>query len=238
MEKDHFKDRDPIVNQHGILFDGDEAFICLKNMQPYAKELQDLTRVQFSRYLTSQEYHPRGQKIRGYEKVWNKQNREYDLEERVGRITYRIINGNIVPTTEGYKYIEKLPNNKLKLSTFEEIKNKYNLVSVFCYDDIKYEAIIDPEVYFSNSEEIQEYIRKTHISKITLYQEHIEVETENGIYQLKNFKITYKGYNVTEKKEEIFNFIIENQDKNSRFIKSASMKLDSFYAIHPKQYCI
>ena len=50
--------------------------------------------------------------------------KQYINEERVGRITYKIINGNIVPTKEGFKYIQKYGKNKLRLAKFEEIKDK------------------------------------------------------------------------------------------------------------------
>lgn len=240
MEKDHFLDRHPLVNEHGTIFSGDEVFICLKNMQPYAKELQDLTKITVSNYLTSQGYHPRGQKVKGMETIWDEKNKKYTQEERVGRITYKIINGNIVPTTEGYKYIEKYGNNKLKLSTFKEIKNKFVLILVLRFDNFTLKVILDKWLYFDNIESIQNFINKQNIENPKLFMDRITLINNERPFEFKDIDIYYKNKFLNQPVTELFEYLLRNYEASNtssfNFNKYFDLELDSFEVEKPKEY--
>ncbi len=240
MEKNHFLDRHPIVNEHGTVFAGDEVFICLKNMQPYAKELQDLTKITVSNYLTSQGYHPRGQKVKGIETIWDEEKKQYINEERVGRITYKIINGNIVPTKEGFKYIQKYGKNKLRLAKFEEIKDKYVLILVFRFDNFTLKTVFDNWLYFNTIEEIKQFIENQNILNPTLYSDRITILNKQKPLEFKNIKIYYKNRYLDKPLTELFEYLIRNYDSsnnsNFNFNKYFNLDIDSFEVEKPKEY--
>lgn len=62
MEKDYFKDRTVETTQINKIKEGDYVYICLKAMQPYAKEIDDLTFGKVTKILTKHN-HPRGIKV-------------------------------------------------------------------------------------------------------------------------------------------------------------------------------
>ena len=240
MEKDHFLDRHPLVNEHDAILPGDEVFICLKNMQQYAKELQDLTKITVSNYLTSQEYHPRGQKVKGFEKIWDEKNLEYVQEERVGRITYKIINGNVVPTKEGYKYIKKYNKNKLKLVKYEEIKDSFLLVLVFKFNDFKFKIIIDDWKYFDSIEEVQEYIKKQKITSPKLFMDKISLIQNNRPEDFNKIDIYYNNKRLKISLVELFEYLINTYESSNNtsfyFNKYFNLILDCFELKNPIMY--
>lgn len=67
MEKDYFKDRTKIATQNDYVLLGDIVYICLKDKQKTAKDINDLTKIIVCRKLTSKKFHPRGIKVLGYE---------------------------------------------------------------------------------------------------------------------------------------------------------------------------
>lgn len=231
MEKDYFLDRHPIVNSHDKVKPGDEVFICLKNMQPYAKELHDLTRITVSNYLTSQEYHPRGQKVKGIEKIWDDKEKEYKYEERVGRMTYKIFDGRAVLTKEGFKYIVE-EGKKLELRKFEEIRNWFNLCLIFSYADFSFKVIFNPNKYFKTIEEASEFIKSIKIINIKLSQDKITYFLNGREYEDKNYKIFYKDSLLNMTPIDFFE-IFSNQyqaDNNSiyTFNKIYNLAIKSF----------
>ena len=92
MEKDYFKDRPPESRCFEDVKPGNEAYICLKKMQPYAKEIDDLTLVTICRKLT-RDNHPRGIKVEGIDNNGNLV---------VGRVVYLVYEGKLL-TKNGLK---------------------------------------------------------------------------------------------------------------------------------------
>lgn len=231
MEKDHFLDRHPLVNNHNSVLPGDEVFICLKNMQPYAKELQDLTKITVTNYLTSQDYHPRGQKVKGYETIWDEEKQEYIQEEQVGRITYKIINRFLVPTTEGIKYIER-KGKRLKLSTYEEIKDKLLLFIVLGFKEFSFMVCLDEWRYFNNQDEVKSYLQTITISEPKLFQDRITLIMNNRLETYKNIKIFSNQKEVPLTLENFFSaLVIRYPAANNSvfdFNKFYELSIDSF----------
>ncbi len=241
MEKDHFLDRHPIVNEHDKVLPGDEVFICLKNMQPYAKELQDLTRITVSNYLTSQTYHPRGQKVKGIEKIWDKENKEYIYEERVGRMTYKIFDGRAVLTKDGFKYIFK-DGEKLKLKLFDEIKSFYNLYLVFAYEDFIFKVGFDHSVFLKDSEEAGFLISTFNITNAKLFSDKIVYFNNEQEFNSSDFEIYYRNKPLEISKNEFFD-IFSNQYAPSNtshfnFNKYYSLELISYELHSPEEISI
>lgn len=78
MEKDHFQDRSIESTQYNAIQLGDSVFICEKQAQKYAKEMEDLTHGVVVQKLTKHN-HPRGIKV----KI-----RDEEGQIKVGRIVY------------------------------------------------------------------------------------------------------------------------------------------------------
>ncbi|MCR0559653.1 YwbE family protein [[Clostridium] innocuum] len=86
MEKDHFKNR---TESTTILKDnkiGDMVYICEKSMQPYAKEISDLTYGEIVRILTKKD-HPRGIKV---------EIKTPTGQKAIGRIVYKTFNDKVI----------------------------------------------------------------------------------------------------------------------------------------------
>lgn len=92
MEKDYFKDRPKEVTEIDKIKVGMEVYICLKIQQPYAKDLEDLSKGKIIQILTKHN-HPRGIKV----KI-----RQDNGFEMIGRCTYIVQNGFIL-TKDGWK---------------------------------------------------------------------------------------------------------------------------------------
>ena len=143
MEKDYFLDRPTEITYRDNLPNGTKVFICTKQMQPYAKELKDLTFITITNNLTSAHMHPRGQKVQGVEIKTDKfgncildSTGSIITKETKGRCTYiATSDGTAILTKDGYKYLtlfrDKTGDNKFKIITEDEIIGKYKLVSVF-----------------------------------------------------------------------------------------------------------
>lgn len=87
MEKDNFKDRTIETTKISAIKKGMIVFICEKQAQKYAKEMDDLTCVEVIDVLTRHD-HPRGIKVRGY--VYQRDNKGYLKTQKiaVGRVVY------------------------------------------------------------------------------------------------------------------------------------------------------
>ena len=105
MEKDYFLDRPEESTIRSKVPPGTEVFICEKYMQKLANHIDDLTRVVIIENLTSQEVHPRGQKVRGQRYIKDKNGNNIPCSVKVGRVVY-ICRENMILTKNGYKNIE------------------------------------------------------------------------------------------------------------------------------------
>lgn len=106
MEKDYFKDRTietTLVNEIKV---GEYVYICLKAMQPYATQIEDLTFGKVTKILTKHN-HDRGIKVSVQTFLNPNENRSLnnmiDITEdeyligfnQVGRVVYKTTNGII-----------------------------------------------------------------------------------------------------------------------------------------------
>lgn len=91
MEKDHFKDRSLESMKYNEIQIGDRVFICEKDMQKIAKDLEHLTDGYVVKKL-SRDDHPRGIKVMIDRK-------DEDGNYIVGRIVYLVKNGELVRGT-------------------------------------------------------------------------------------------------------------------------------------------
>lgn len=66
MEKHHFHDRSEQCKQRNQVPVGSVMYICTKEAQKYAKNLNHLTKVICVAHLSRKEFHQRGLKIRGF----------------------------------------------------------------------------------------------------------------------------------------------------------------------------
>lgn len=92
MEKDYYRDRPIEVTQVDKIKVGMEVCICIKAMQPYAKEVDDLLRGVVTRVLTKHS-HPRGLKVEVLQE---------NGINMVGRCIYIVENGLFL-TKDGWK---------------------------------------------------------------------------------------------------------------------------------------
>ena len=102
MEKDHFKDRTADCRRRSMIHPGDCVFICTKNRQRDAKDIQDLNLIKVLRNLTRQEDHPRGQKVQGTDVVTG--------QKLVGRVVYLTTDGSYIRTAHGDLTIQEWRN--------------------------------------------------------------------------------------------------------------------------------
>lgn len=102
MEKDYFKDRPIESTQIDKIKIGMEVYICVKAMQPYAEDLEDLSRGYITKILTKHN-HPRGIKC-----IIAQNSNGMAL---TGRIVY-ICDGDLILTNDGWKQ-EKDVNPKI-----------------------------------------------------------------------------------------------------------------------------
>lgn len=161
MERDHFKDRPESVQYNSKIYRGAYVFICLKEMQPKAKVISDLTLTKVTANLTTQWQHPRGQKIRGdyieMDKYGNRLLKDV-YEEVVGRCTY-IVDDNLwsMDTSEGKKFLV-YENNRLIIKPYTELKNYMKLYCIFRNKKASFKLPICRFVYFKNIESAQNFI--------------------------------------------------------------------------------
>lgn len=211
MEKDHFLDRHPQSQDRSKINRGDKVFICLKKAQPYAKELDDLTIVTVTANLTSQNIHPRGQKVKGLETVINNNGEEEQIE-RVGRVVYKIENNSQVLTTEGIKYIYQYSENKTikhKLVSFNEIKDCFSLFVFLRFDNFIFEFPISPWV-FLHENEIQPYVNTLFFSDFVLMGGSIYYILNGMAKKEINFISHYNNQAKNEDNQKVIEFISNN----------------------------
>lgn len=98
MEKDNFLDRTKDTCYYDKINIGDFVLICSKGMQPYAEMIEDLEYIQVSEHLTKQKYHPRGQKVGGYDVKTGRYKK--------GRVVY-LVKDNYIQTKNGNILLNK-----------------------------------------------------------------------------------------------------------------------------------
>lgn len=163
MEKDYFRDRPVLVQQHAQIAPGDQVFICLKENQPCAKTLDDLTLVTVTAHLTSQAVHPRGQKVCGIEKIWDEADGRWKMVVQKGRVTYKVLDGWKVPTSEGIKYLCKTGKG-LRLKTADELKNSYRPALDIVFACWRIRMVPDLWIWLEGRESFQQWQREAKLT--------------------------------------------------------------------------
>lgn len=171
MERDYFKDRPESVQYNSKIYKGAYVFICLKEMQPKAKVISDLTLTKVTANLTTQWQHPRGQKIRGYRidmDVYGNKIKKDSYEEVVGRCTY-IVDDNLwsIDTAECKKFL--MFNNKSKkldLIPYESLKGYMKLYFIFKKGKASFKIPVCRFSYFKDVESAQKFIDELSIDNI------------------------------------------------------------------------
>jgi len=206
MEKDYFKDRPESVQYNSKIYKGSAVFICLKKMQPYAKEISDLTLTNVTANLTSAWQHPRGQKIKGYEietdKYGNKIYKD-DYNEVVGRCTY-IMDDNLwsFDTTEGKKFLKhNSKTGKLSIVPYDKLKGAMKIYCVLKHDRACFKMPLCKYMYFEKIEQAQSFIDELNIYNIYYYNDNIYMAVdENMIYEDK-FEMYIDGKKIVNPRE-------------------------------------
>ena len=170
MEKDHFKDRPESIQYHKNLYKGLYVFICLKKMQPKAKEISDLTFTRVNALLTSQQIHPRGQKIKGDEIHMDKYGNKImidEYEEVVGRCTYIIDKeGWSFDTKEGKKLlVYNYKEDKLDVLPYGKLKRYAKLFLMLKAGKALIRVPLYRFAYFSGAEDAGNFLKKIDITE-------------------------------------------------------------------------
>lgn len=228
MEKDYFKDRPESIKYNKNLYKGCIAFICLKKMQPFAKEISDLTLIEVTENLTKQYEHPRGQKVKGYliktDKYGNKIYEE-EKEEVVGRCTY-ILDDNewSLDTKDCKKFlIYNNRKNSIDILNYDLLKNFLKIYAVFELGKILFKVPICKYIYFNDIEKAENFLERLILEETQLLQNGTIVTKLNGIliyennYELfvNNEKSTISeltnilGYNISFQELILKNYVLE-----------------------------
>lgn len=217
MEREYFKDRPDTVQYNKNLYKGEYVFICLKKMQPFAKEISDLTLTKITANLTSAHYHPRGQKIKGIMVNMDKYGNKLlvdEEEEVVGRCTY-IVDDNCwsFDTNDGKKFlIYSNKKEKIEMYSYELLKGYMKIFCVLSCGPISFKFPLCRFVYFNDINKASDFVDKLNIKNIQ-YTGNMIIMNLNGqmIYEDK-YQIFYKGkeiYNESEIFDIINNYSLE-----------------------------
>ena len=184
MEKDYFLDRSVNVCKRENFNIGDRAFICLKEAQVYAKELNDLNLIEIRRIMTPIEFHPRGVKVMGYEMVYT--DIEEELKERYGRVVYKLNSPFTVETKEGTKAIVQSKGKMLLVNPIS-LKDYYSILVWVGNGSFSFSFPYHDFMYFKDDKRAKELIRDIKITDIYLDREGV-VFCDNGINK-KNYNV-------------------------------------------------
>lgn len=165
MEREYFRDRPESIKYNKYIYRGCVAFICLKKMQPYAKEISDLSLIEVTQNLTKQPEHPRGQKVKGNlintDKYGNKIYIE-DKEEVVGRCTYLLDENEwSLDTKDGKKVLIYNSNKKnIDIVGYELLKEFIKIYAILELGNITFKIPICRYAYFKTIREAREFLDK------------------------------------------------------------------------------
>lgn len=230
MERDYFKDRPETVQYNKNLYRGENVFICLKKMQPYAKEISDLTLTKITANLTKQYQHPRGQKIKGDKVELDKYGNKIladEYEEVVGRCTYILDdNGWSFDTKEGKKFlIYNNKKDKLEMLPYSLLKGYMKIFVLLRANNACFKIPICKFVYFNDMIIAQNFLDNLVFSDIVYNGNQITMTLNNTRIYEDDFKMYLNDKQIFDDKEmfdyltllygnkdvplEIENFILE-----------------------------
>lgn len=205
IEREFFKDRPETVQFNENLYKGRVVFICLKKMQPFAKNISDLTLTRITQNLTKQYKHPRGQKIRGEKIELDKFGNMLvvnDFEEVVGRCTYILDdNGWSLDTNEGKKVL--IYNNKkdeLDLISVEKLTGFLKIYVLLSAGKVSFKIPFCKFTYFRDDDIARNFLDKTVLT--------------NAIFKNDKIIMNFNGTNIYEDNIELFFDNVPSYEKN------------------------
>lgn len=209
MEKDYFLDRSPEAMYRDKIPNGAQVFICTKQMQPYAKELEHLNLITVSENLTTSSIHARGQKVTGeehkrdpYGNMLINENGEIETTTQKGRVTYLLTeDGEAVYTKEGFKYLEVFTRDDktvFQILTEEQITNKFKLSAVLSLDRIVFfKILLCPYRYFDSIEKMKKETEHIVLSDIILHDGFITMCLNGNMIRINSAEVTLDGKTTT-----------------------------------------
>lgn len=225
MEKDYFRDRPNMCRERDSLKIGQEAFICLKAMQPIAKDMDDLTRITITSHLTSQKYHPRGCKLQGtaYQRDLEGNilyNNGFEITNVVGRCTYPMTDKNEILTQSGPK---KLMVKDGKLTAETPQKDTFNLAVSFGKGNAFVDCIINP-YKIETIKNLEKSLNGFDFQSVLFNGEYVFLKkTDGGKIAIKPFSFELSGKKVDEL-SFLSNIEIPSKD-------GLVLKADSWYGV-------
>lgn len=221
MEKDYFKDRPEEIKYNKNLYKGRNVFICLKKMQPYAKEIADLTLTKITANLTSQQFHPRGQKIKGERidtDIYGNKLYKEEYEEVVGRCTYIVDdNGWSLDTLEGKKFL--IYNNqkkKLDMLPYELLKGYMKIYVILSAGDILFKIPICRYIYFKEINKVESFIENLKIENAVLSGNLITMRL-NGVHIFEDDIVMMINNKVSQNKDVAYEYLCNKFNKKNNF---------------------
>lgn len=189
MEKDFFQDRIAEVCNNDEINIGDLVFICLKEDQPTAEDINDLVLIKVNQKLTPIDFHPRGIKVSGKEIDFFSKN--FSFKEQSGRVTYKMNTPYSIKTSDGTMAISR-SDDSLKIVSPDTLYDKKRVVLWFGVLGYSFSLIMDPFTYTSETSTISDRII---ISSASLSRNHITYTFE-GIGEVMNFNVNaFSGNN-------------------------------------------
>lgn len=181
MEKDYFKDRPDSVQYRENVSKGTKVFVCEKQAQKYAKELNDLTLIEVTANLTSQSVHPRGQKVKGTKKARDRFGNELyegDGEDIVGRCTYIVGDDEeTVDTSEGKKYLKiDISTGQISLIPPSEAERGYRLAIEATFGNEVIRICPFRYLFFETKKESLAFAKRLKIGKIKIGNNSVIIE--------------------------------------------------------------
>ena len=224
MEREYFRDRPELVQFNKNIGKGHLVYIWLKKMQPFAKEISDLTLTKVTANLTTQYQHPRGQKIRGekqeLDKFGNKLYQE-QYEEVVGRCTYLLDDNEwSFDTTEGKKLLIYNSNKgKLDVLPHEQLKGFLKIYILLKRGRVSFKIPFCKFTYFKDVSIAQSFIDKIVLEEIEYNNSKIKMKF-NGIHIFEDKIEFFLDNERTTDEQEVFDYLCyTQQSKNNTTIK-------------------
>lgn len=219
MEKDYFLDRSLEAMYRDKIPNGAKVFICTKQMQPYAKELEHLNLITVTGNLTTSSVHARGQKVMGeeykrdrYGNILLNGNGETITTTQKGRVTYLLTeDGEAVYTKEGFKYLETFDRKGetvFRILTEDQIKDKFKLSAVFSLENkISFKAQVCPYRYFLTIDEMKHETNSITIDNVILHDGFITLTLNGNAIRISNAEVVIDGKTTTIGNSNLFAYI-------------------------------